>query len=193
LTDRRNRAVIAFVGLFLLIGGGLSAALGGGAFGTARSDRTIFDKTVVRWWNEGGWESFAVVTAIGVVLALLGAALALDQLRRHDGRTHTPTVTYPLNGARGETTLNPSALSNSLEADLERLADVEKATVRLFGRYPSIEMRAVLTIGDQVDLDQLPGRVDDVLNRAEATTGIRPDPIQVALRFRAASAERQLQ
>ncbi len=194
MSDRRDRAVAAVVGFLLLVGGGLAACLGAGVFGTARSDRYVFDPTVARWWAEGGWESFAVVTAIGVVAVALGAYLALAQLQRNDGRQRTPTVTFPpSDGARGETTLRSAALSHNLEADLEAIADVHDARVGLFGRYPTIEMRAVLAVGDSIDLDNLPAQVDAALARMQATTGARPDPVQITVRFKSAGRERQLQ
>lgn len=178
----------------LLIGGGLSAALGAGVFGNRRADRDGFDNTVIRWWNEGGWESFALVTAIGLVLALavIGAVLILRQLHRNDSRSRTPNITFPARGTRGETTLRSAALAHNLETDLENIPDVAKANIGLFGRYPTMEMRAVLTVGDQVDLDGLPGRVDQALDRVQTTAGFRPEPVQVTLRFKAADPDRQL-
>ena len=154
------------------MGGGLAACLGAGVFGAARADHHVFDPTVARWWDEGGWESFAVVTAIGVVAVALGAYLALAQVHRNDGRQRTPTVKFPQNnGARGKTTLRSAALSHNLETDLEAIADVHDARVGLFGRYPTIEMRAVLAVGDAIDLDNLPAQVDAALARMQATTG----------------------
>jgi hypothetical protein len=50
----------------------------------------------------------------------------------------------------------------------------------------------VLTVGDQIDLDGLPGRVDEALERLKTTAGVRPDPVQVTLRFKAVAPERQL-
>ena len=50
------------------------------------------------------------------------------------------------------------------------------AKVGLFGRYPTIEMRAVLAVGDSIDLDQLPAQVDAALTRLQATTGAGPTP-----------------
>jgi hypothetical protein len=190
--DRKNRRSLALIGFLLLVGGGLSAALGGGAFGNRRAHRDVFDNTVIRWWNEGGWESFAVVTAGGLVLAVIGAALVARQLHRNDGRSHTPNVTFPPDGQPGETTLRSSALSRNLQTDLENIPDVDKAAVSLFGPYPNLEMRAVLTVGDHIDLDGLPGRVDQALERVTTTAGVRPEPVQVTLRFKAASPDRQL-
>jgi hypothetical protein len=194
MRDRSDRAIVAGIGFVLLVGGGLAACLGAGVFGTARADHHVFDPTVARWWDEGGWESFAVVTAIGVVAVALGAYLALAQVHRNDGRQRTPTVKFPQNnGARGETTLRSAALSHNLETDLEAIADVHDARVGLFGRYPTIEMRAVLAVGDAIDLDNLPARVDAALARMQATTGARPDPVQVTVRFKSAGRERQLE
>jgi hypothetical protein len=193
VSDKKNRLVVALIGLLLLIGGGLSACLGSGVFGSARSNRDVFDATTIRWWNEGGWMSFAVVTAIGIVAVGLGVGLALGQLHRNDGRQRTPTVTFPPgDGARGETTLRAPALSHHLEDELEAIPDVDGALVGLFGRYPTIEMRAVLSVGDEIDLDQLPSHVDAVLARMETTTGVRPHRIQVAVRFKRADRQRQL-
>jgi hypothetical protein len=193
MSDRRNRIILTVIGLFLLVGGTLSACLGAGVFGTTRSNRTIFDSTVIKWWDEGGWKSFAVVTAIGVVAVALGALLAFSQLHRNDGRQQTPTVTFPpTDGARGETTLRSPALSHHVEADLEAIPDVHNATVGLFGHYPAIEIRAVLSVGDTIDLERLPAQVDAVLARMETTTGTRPDPVQITIRFKAADRQRQL-
>src|SRR6202034_2138811 len=61
--DRRNRRDLTIFGLLLMAAGALSAALGGGVFGDHRANEDVFDLTVIRWWDEGGWESFAVVTA----------------------------------------------------------------------------------------------------------------------------------
>ena len=190
MSDRLNRVVL---GLLLLAGGGLSVCLGAGVFGSNRSHRDVFDATVVRWWNEGGWMSFAVVVAIGLALLILGLCLMVSQLRRNDGRRRTPTVTFaPAPGARGETTLRAPALSHSLEGDLVRIPAVHDAMVGLFGRYPDLELRAVLDVADDVDLEALPGNVEEVLERMEVTTGIRPDTIQITLRFKSAAPERQL-
>ncbi len=193
MSDRRNRAILLVIGLVLLALGVLSACLGAGVFGTARSNRDVFDPTLVRWWNEGGWKSFAVVVAIGVVAVVIGLWMALSQLRRNQGRHRTPLITFPLRATgHGETTLRASALSHTLEADLARIPDVRTAMVGLFGSFPEIELRAVLDVGDYADLDRLPGRVEDVLGRMETSTGVRPDPVQITLRFRQLDRQREI-
>jgi hypothetical protein len=193
MTDHANRRFVTFVGFLALAGGALTVCLGAQVFGTARAHRHVFDRTVVRWWEEGGWVSFAIITAIGVVAVALGLILARAQLHRNDGRQRTPTVIFPpVAGSKGQTSLHSPALSHGVQADLRSIPDVHDAMVGLFGHYPAIEMRAVLAVGDNIDLDGLPGRVDAVLARVRATTGVRPDPVQVTLRFKSAPRQRQL-
>jgi hypothetical protein len=192
--DRRNRWLAALIGLIAAAAGAVSACVGAGVFGTDRSDHAVFGPTLLRWWNEGGWKSFAVVVVIGAVGVVLGLWLAVPQLRRNNARARTSTVVFPPTGARrGETSLHSPALSHGLETDLKRIPDVRDAAVGLFGAYPDIEMRAVIDVVDDADLEHLPDRVDEVLERMRNTTGIRLDPIRVTVRFTDASRERQLQ
>lgn len=191
--ERRNRRRLAVIGLLLAAAGTLSACLGAGVFDDARSNRPVFDGTVISWWNEGGWKSFAVVAAIGLVTIVLGLWLAAPQLRRNDAKSRTPTIVFPPNPpGRGETSLHAPALSHSLEHDLIRIPDVTKASVGLFGPYPDIGLRAVLEVNDNADLDQLPDEVDKALARMHTTTGIALAPIQIALRFSDSDPQRQL-
>lgn len=193
MSDRRNRRILVVIGLLLAAGGVLACCLGAGVFGTARSDRDVFDPTLVRWWTEGGWMSFATVVAIGAVLAVIGIVLMAAQLRRNDGRSRVGDFAYPgADGDRGETSIRAAALSSGLEADLERIPDVQQALVGLFGAYPNVEMRAVLDVGDDADLDGLPGQVQRALDTLATTARVRPDPVQITIRFKAAQAERQL-
>lgn len=193
MIDRYNRAVLILIGLVLLAGGGLSACLGGGLFGSTRADRAVFDRTVVRWWNEGGWKSFAVVVAIGVIGAVLGSLLAVAQMRRNDARRRSPNLAFPdADGQRGRTLLRSPSLSHTIESDLKNFPGVRKAMVGLFGNYPDIEMRTLLELDDNIKLDELASHVDGVLERVKSTTGTRPQPLQVTARFASAKRERQL-
>lgn len=193
MSDRRNRSILALLGLLLAVGGGLSLCYGAGVFGANRSNRSVFDVTVVRWWNEGGWKSFAVVVAVGAIVAVIGARLMIAELRRNDGRSRTPTFSFPAGSAgRGQTSLRAAALSHSFENDLETIVDVHKAVVGLFGRYPDLELRAVIDIGDDADLESLPAQVDEALERLRTSIGVRPDPVQITVRFKNAAPQRQL-
>jgi len=191
--DRRNRHLAEVIGALVAAGGVVSACVGAGVFGTARSDHAVFGATLLRWWNEGGWKSFAVVVAIGVIAAALGLWLALPQLRRNDAQTRTATIVFADTGSRrGQTSLRSPALSHGLETDLKRIPDIRNAAVVLFGAYPHIEMRALIDVVDDVDLEHLPERVDEVLERMRTTTDVRLDPVRIAVRFANASRERQL-
>jgi len=193
LSDRRNRAFLIVLGLLMAAGGGLACCLGAGVFGSARSNRDVFDATVVRWWNEGGWMSFATVVAIGAVLGCFGLVLMAAQLRRDDGRSRVSNFSYPTTaGDRGETSVRAASLSHALEADLERILDVRKALVGLFGRYPRVELRAVIEISDDADLDGVRTHVEEALSVFHTTTGVRPHPAQVTIRFAAVEAERHV-
>ncbi len=192
--DRRNRGIVALIGLIVAAAGALAACVGAGVFGAARSNHAVFGSTVVRWWNEGGWKSFAVVVAIGVGIIGLGLWLALPQLVRNDALRRTQAmVLNSAGGTRGETTLQAPALSHGLENALERIPAVRNAAVGLFGAYPELEIRAVIDVTDDVDLERLPAQVDTVFQRAHTATGVRLDPIHIAVRFSNANQERQLQ
>ena len=101
MSDRRNRQVMVVVSLILLVGGGLAVLQGAAVFGDQRSTAHIFSPTVVRWWREGGWMSFAVVGGIGGVAVLLGLLLVSRELRRNDGRHRTSEVRFDVDGVRG--------------------------------------------------------------------------------------------
>jgi hypothetical protein len=193
MSDRRNRRILAFVGLILVAAGALAICLSSQVFGVTRSKRDVFDNTVIRWWNQGGWISFAVAVAVGVLLAVVGWGLIRGQLRRNDGRERTPTIGFrPTEGERGATVLRSPALSHTMEDDLTAIPDVLGARVGLFGSFPHVEMRAVIDISDDADLGKLPARVDEVLQRMQATTGVRPDPVQITVRFKGVDTERQI-
>ena len=190
--DRRNRRIAALIGLVLAAAGALSACAGAGVLGTAPSDHAVFGPTVVRWWDEGGWKSFAVVVAIGAVAVGLGLWFALPQLRRNDAQRRTQAMTLASASIRGQTTLQAPALSHGLESDLQGIAAIRKAAVGLFGAYPHIELRAVIDVTDDAELDHLPDQVDTIFQRVHTTTGIRFDPIHVAVRFGSVNQPRQL-
>jgi hypothetical protein len=193
MSDRANRSVIGLVGLLLAVGGGLCVCLGAGVFGTSRSNRAVFDSTIIRWWNEGGWSSFAVVVAIGLVAVAIGVLLSLAQLRRTDARQRTPSFAFPSGvGGRGETSLRGAALSHGIQADLENIDDIHHAAVAVLGGYPDLELRAVLVVSDNADLEHLRDSVDEAVARMETTVGIRPRSVRITVRFADTAPVRRL-
>ncbi len=143
---------------------------------------------------KGGGESFAVVGAIGGLAIVVGLPVVLSQRRRHDGKKRTPYIGLPAASPRGRTTLRAPALSRAFEPDLNLKPFLTSTTLwaASSGTTQALEMRTTLTVNDHVDLDQLPQRADAALERIETTTGVRPDPVQITVRFRAADRQRQL-
>jgi hypothetical protein len=193
MSNRTNRLVLFLIGGALLIGGGLAACFAAGVFGSNRADRDVFDPTLIGWWNEGGWKSFAAVVAIGVVAMVFGLRMIVGQLLVSHGSSRASDIVFeaPETG-RGETTLRVSALNHSLERDLKAIPDVHGAKVQLHGSYPRLEVRAVLDVGDMISLADLPDRVDEAIDRLHTTTGKRPQPVDITVRFRNETPERQI-
>jgi hypothetical protein len=194
MSDRLNRLILTVFGFLVFAGGTLALLYGVGVFGDHRASESIIDGSVVHRWNGYGARSYAVLGGIGFVLFVLGCILAAREWRRNDGRKRTGTVAYPIkSGDRGQTTLHSPSLSHTLEADLKRLPDVGGALVGLFGGAPEVELRSILDVSDEVDLNELPQQVDAAIDRFTRTVGFRPHPIQVTLRFKGSKRERQLQ
>ncbi len=182
MTDRTNRVMWVLIAVMLTAvgGGGLSLALG--AWGHA-GPVDVVDPTVVRWWGDGGWMSFASVAFIGLVLVALGLVLVRGELR-HQG---TPRLADfdPCEGyqgpVRGRTMVRAAPVAAALEADLKTLRGVRRATVGLFGRAGDLEVRARLEIGDEVDLASLSDAFGEMVERFVHTSNLSPSKVEVTL------------
>ena len=192
MIDRRNRLVVTIFGFVLLVGGGLALLLSVGVFGNQHSQEAVLDRTAVHWWHDAGSGSYAVVGAVGFLLFIVGVILATGEWRRNDGRSRTSTIVFPADGRAGQTDLRTPSLSHTLESDLTGLPHVGKALVGLFGAAPTVELRSVLDVTDDVDLKELSGEFAEALSRVQTTVGFRPAPVQVTLRFSEAKVKRGL-
>ena len=135
-----------------------------------------------------------MVVAIGAAGIALGLWLAVPQLRRNDALRRTPTIVFTTRAA--SEARPPCGRRRSATASKPTWSAYPKsanAAVGLFGAYPDVEMRAVIDVTDDADLDHLPDRVDEVFQRAYAATGVRLDPIHISVRFSRAHQARQLQ
>lgn len=192
--------------LLAIGGGGLSVALG--AWGHAAPTH-IVDREVVRWWQDGGWKSFASVSFIGLVLFILGLVLARAELVRHGGVSRladfelarkprpggSPGVGRPVAATggdssvgtptrvsgRGATVVRAEPVGRALEADLEAIDGVQHASVSLFGRPSQLQLRARLDIGDGAELAAIGQGVDRALERLVLTAGLGPEVLDVTL------------
>jgi hypothetical protein len=189
MTERRSRAALVVFGALLLVGGLSVVAMGVKVFGAARSHRDLFTPTVVRWWRDGAWGSYAAVLALGLFAATAGVLLARAAWRPSGGRRLTPTITLSDgrttgHGTTGAVTVRSAALVRSVRHDLEQLSGVERAGVQLCGVYPNLEIRAVLDVDGASDLQTLVTRVKERLARLDHTAGIKPQATRVNIRLR---------
>jgi hypothetical protein len=193
MSDRRNRLILTIFALILFVAALLALVYGVGVFGEDRASEPVIDENVIHRWNNNGAGSFAVLGAVGFVVFAAGCILAAREWRRNGGRKRAGTVAFSAEVSdRGTTTLDSASLSHTLEADLKRLPDVCGALVGLFGGAPDVELRTVLDVSDQVNLNALAKQFGEAMDRFTRTVGFRPHPIQVTLRFRGTGRERHL-
>jgi hypothetical protein len=193
MSDRQNRLILTAFALILFVASLLALLYGVGVFGENRASEPVIDETAIHGWNNNGAGSFALLGAVGFVVFIAGCMIVAREGRRNGGRRRAGTVTFPAEvGDLGTTTLVSASLSHTLEADLKRLPDVSGALVGLFGGAPEIELRTVLDVDDQVNLNELPTQFVEAMDRFARTVGFRPHPIQVTLRFRGTGRDRQL-
>jgi hypothetical protein len=179
--------------LILFTAAFLALLYGEGVFGDNRASKPVIDDNVIHRWHNNGAGSFALLGAVGFVVFAAGCVLAAREWRRNGGRKRAGAVAFPAEVTdRGTTTLDSASLSHTLEADLRLLPDVSSALVGLFGGAPEIELRTVLDVSDQVNLNALPKQFGEAMDRFTRTVGFRPHPIQVTLRFRETGRERRL-
>lgn len=186
MSDRANRVVWVLVAMLLMAAGGVGLSFSLGAWGASSAHADIITSTVVRWWQEGGWMSFASAAFIGLVVFVLGAALVRGQLTRNEGRSRLDD--FELDGAngpdpahRGHTTVRAASLSHALEGDLERIPGVARALVGLFGSPRDAEIHARLRINDSVDLGHIAEEVRESLVRLRHSTGVSPSDVDITV------------
>lgn len=114
MSDRGNRALLTLVALVLVIGGGGGLAFSLGALGSTSAHADIITSTVVHQWHRGGAISFAVASAIGLVLLLVGLSLAVSELSRDAGRSRLDDFTVAANPA---TTSSPTSMASGAGGD----------------------------------------------------------------------------
>lgn len=167
-TDRRNRGVLAGLGLLLTAAGVLALLVGVGVFGDDWADRPVLDPDARDFAAEHGWFWPVVGAGCGLV-ALLALVWLARQLRTDRSRGLDLA-----HDAFGDVHLPATALTDAVVDDVAGIAGVEGARAELRGRRePSLEI--VVRVGRGTDvpdvLDQVCG---PVLGRARRALG-RPD------------------
>jgi len=158
--DRRpahvNRTGLLLLGAVLAAAGGVGFARGVGAFGNARTSSPVLTGEARRFADEHGW-FWPAVAAAAVVLALLGLAWLLMQLRsgRSRGITLEPTA------ENGATRVEAGAIAGALEAEIGEYPGVRKVRARLIGSSKGSELRLKVAYGPAADPAELRRRIQD--------------------------------
>ncbi len=184
MTDSANRGLWLVVGLILMAMGGVGLSFSFGAWGEGAAHATIITHTVVRWWREGSWKSFAAAAFIGFAFLVLGLLLLWRELVPHQGRARLDDFVLPPAGgvpSRGETVVRAASLSHGLEGDLESIPGVERALVGLFGTTEHLAVRARLRVLDTADLEEVSRRAAEAMARMARTASLRTEDAEVTV------------
>jgi hypothetical protein len=184
MTARTNRVLWLAVALVLMAMGGVGLSFSFGAWGQGAAHATIITHTVVGWWREGAWKSFAAAAFIGFVFLVLGFALLWRELTPHQGHARLDDFLLLVPDsrvARGETVVKAASLSHGLEGDLETIPGVERALVGLFGTTERLAIRVRLRVRDSADLEEVSRQVAEAVGRMARTGSLHTDDVEVTV------------
>ncbi len=122
-----NRTLTAFLGLLLLVAGGLGLAYSFGAFGTG--ERPLLPQPVRDYAGDQSWFWWAVA-GVCLLLALLGLWWLLAQLRTD----RLSRVDLTTDDRDGLTTVHSGAVTDAVEAEVQGLRGVTGASAGLIER-----------------------------------------------------------
>lgn len=205
--DTVNRMLWSVIATLLLAAGVLGLLAG-----LQMSPNTVLVSPELRhdWQRLGTWP-LAVGGVLGLLVAWLGWRLLRAELRRGGRRSlpdvelpstadHTPTPSHaghtavrpsldelpplaPDTRAAGRTSVRSPALAHGAERDFERIPDVRRALVGLFGDTAHPELRARLDVAPGTSVTHLSRAVADGLDRFAATSGLLPAPVRITVRL----------
>ncbi|SEM72381.1 hypothetical protein [Nonomuraea pusilla] len=139
-TGRGNRWGLAVVGLVLAVLGGLTLARGLGGFSARAAGTPVVDAGVRSWFAANSPWIWWAVTAVALVVALLGLRWLFAQ-----GRGEALGSYRIERGAAGVTDLSASGMAEAVAADVARSPAVLSADAGLAGRSgrPEVRLRVV--------------------------------------------------
>ena len=187
--DSVNRALWIVLAVLLTAAGILGSVASLGGLPGAEPQTPLLSDALLRRWREYGDVAPWSLAALGVVLALLGAALVRSQLRRRGG-PGLSDLTLDRGIDPGTTTVAAGALSGGLERDLATLPHVQRAGVRLIGEPERLRVQVRLQVRPWTDLETLGHAVDARLERFARTSGLQPDDVDVTVAVEANAAAR---
>jgi hypothetical protein len=192
--DRVNRTVLTVMGVVGVAAGGAALAAGAGAFGDDTAGSALLGSSVQDALDDhGAWIALVAAVVLAVVGALAAAWLLyllrpapqipdLRLVTDADGtpdRAHRDPEQVP-----GRISIDPKALAVALERDLQALAGVADASVRLPDRRP-VEVHALLSLHEGVEVapilravaDQVRPRMTDAIGVADVHVLVEVRPI----------------
>ncbi|MGH9066275.1 MAG: hypothetical protein ACRD0J_01930 [Acidimicrobiales bacterium] len=189
MSDRANRALWIVLAVVLVAMGGVGLSFALGAWGAGAANADIVTGTLVGWWREGSWMSFAAAAFIGLSALLAGLALCASELSGNGGRSRLGDFSLsgglsPATGPgedRGRTVVRAASLHHGLEADLRRIPGVEGALVSLFGTPEDLEVSARLRVDEATDLDKVVVSVHQAVERLGRLASVRPGDSDVTV------------
>jgi hypothetical protein len=186
--DRVNRALLALLALLCLAAGVVTLLLGFDVFGDHTTTKPLLPHSVRSFGDRNaGWFWIAVGVAVGLlVLALLWLLLR---------QTATSRLGDPIElepdppRARGRTRLQPGALSNAIDEEVESYREVARANARMRGttRKPVVALN--IRLADTADLSSIRARIEDTAVAHLRQAASRPD-LPVRLRLELAATRR---
>jgi hypothetical protein len=182
VTDTANRILWTLIGLLLLAAGVGLLLVHLGRLPGVPSDSSLLSTELIESWHRADNWNLGVLIAVGVLLFVLGLWLFIRQFRLRTVPSLSNLQARGEEPVRWRTHINSSALVGALERDLTDGSQVAAARVVMTGRSPHPEAWVRLDLAPGVVVSDVRERVDESLDRFEATTGMRPDRIDVTVR-----------
>jgi hypothetical protein len=177
--DRTNRAVLTIFGLLVLLAGAAGMAASVGVFGTAFSQRTLFDNRVSAYIGQHGNLVWPAAAFLGLVIALAALRWILALLVSTD---RASDITVPGSEDEGTTRLQPGALTGALAGEVGTYRGVDTAKGRVIGDASNPHVVLHVTATPAADLHALHRRLEtEALLHARMTLDDPSLPIQLDL------------
>ncbi|GAA2108295.1 hypothetical protein [Actinomadura alba] len=183
--DRFNRVLWAMIGLVLAVVGAVGVAAGRGHLPGVDPRGALLPRWLLTRWHSWGWWAWAALAVAGLILAWSGWRLLRAELRPGGRRSLPADLVLEAGDDRetaGKVSLNSPALADATASALERHAAVEHAFVRLLGDARHPELRARIDMAGDTDLRVVGEHLGRTVEQLTATSGLRPDPVEVTVR-----------